>query len=374
MAGLARFNHGRTFKASFEYRSMIDNQLLLLCILCGAATAVLAAFAIPLCTKIGIMDVPEGRKLHRDATPLMGGLALTAAILPLSVAAAFMLTPEPMRLSVLIYIAATFAMAVLGMADDRHSLSARNRLLFSLLTFAIVSTLDPIFLVRMLGFAHLGFKIGMAHATIAVLFTTICCVGLANAINMADGKNGLVIGLSIGWLTMVAVRAPPFLQPFIALVVTGLAVLLIFNLRGRLFLGDGGSYGFACAIALLTIATYNSPGPFMLRAMPADEIMLLFAIPVIDSFRLTFVRLRRGQSPMEADRDHFHHHLQNKFGWPAGLILYWVIALAPLAAIYVSAIATIPVIAIVLATYIYVIFAADRDPTVIGSHAQPEKH
>lgn len=71
------------------------------------------------------------------------------------------------------------------------------------------------------------------------------------------------------------------------------------------------------------------------RAITADELMLLFATPVLDSFRLTFIRLRRGQSPMSADRDHLHHHLQDKFGWPVGLIVYLVIALTPAAAVFV---------------------------------------
>jgi len=63
----------------------------------------------------------------------------------------------------------------------------------------------------------------------------------------------------------------------------------------------------------------------------AEEVVLLFIVPVLDSFRLTFVRWRRGQSPMEPDRDHLHHRLQNRFGWPTGLYVYLIAALAPAA-------------------------------------------
>ena len=105
-------------------------------------------------------------------------------------------------------------------------------------------------------------------------------------------------------------------------------VLFVFNIRGKLFLGDGGAYAIATAIGLLAIMVYNTPGTHTLRAISADELILLFVVPVADSFRLTYKRLREGRSPMSADRDHLHHHLQDKYGWPFGLVIYLAIALS----------------------------------------------
>jgi UDP-GlcNAc:undecaprenyl-phosphate GlcNAc-1-phosphate transferase len=106
-------------------------------------------------------------------------------------------------------------------------------------------------------------------------------------------------------------------------------VLFVFNMMGRLFLGDGGAYAIATAIGLLAIMVYNTPGTEALRAISADELVLLFVVPVGDSFRLSYKRLRQGRSPMSADRDHLHHHLQDRFGWPNGLLINWAIALLP---------------------------------------------
>ena len=105
--------------------------------------------------------------------------------------------------------------------------------------------------------------------------------------------------------------------------------MFVFNMMGRLFLGDGGAYAIATAIGLLAIMVYNTPGIHTLRAISADQLVLLFVVPVADSFRLTYKRLRQGRSPMSADRDHLHHHLQDRFGWPAGLLVYWLVAFAP---------------------------------------------
>jgi UDP-GlcNAc:undecaprenyl-phosphate/decaprenyl-phosphate GlcNAc-1-phosphate transferase len=187
-----------------------------------------------------------------------------------------------------------------------------------------------------LDFAYPRLSIGLGTWWLAIIFTMICCVGLVNAVNMADGKNGLVIGLCLGWLALLGSRAPTALLPVIGLLGVSLTVLLFFNLRGKLFLGDGGAYGLSSAIGLLAIMIYNSAGPHTVRAISADELMLLFAVPVIDSFRLTFVRMRQGRSPMSADRDHLHHHLQARFGWPAGLIVYLLIALLPAAMVMLA--------------------------------------
>lgn len=312
---------------------MFSPALLFLCFVCVAATIVLAMRAAPICTKLGLMDVPSDRKIHKNATPLLGGLALGCIILPATISGVLLFGQPGFQQPVLFYVLAAASMALLGMADDRHSLAARDRILLSMLVFGSIAIVDPLYNVRTLSFAALDLEIGLGLNLLAVIFTTICCVGLVNAVNMADGKNGLVVSLCLGWLVLLGLRAPaPLLVP-IFILCSGLIVLLGFNLKGRLFLGDGGSYGFAAAVGLLSIAVYNSPGQHMGRAISAEELMLLFATPVLDSFRLTFVRLRRGQSPMAADRDHLHHHLQNQFGWPGGLLVYLVIALLPAAVV-----------------------------------------
>jgi UDP-GlcNAc:undecaprenyl-phosphate/decaprenyl-phosphate GlcNAc-1-phosphate transferase len=303
-------------------------------LLCAGITYFLCVNAKAICTKLGIMDVPDERKQHANATPLMGGVALQFAVIPLLLLLAIFFSSPDWVNRLLIFVAAVAAMTIVGLADDRHTLSARDRLLVSFLVFGSAAVIDPSFNVRLLSFENPAFQIGLGTGWLAVIFTGVCCVGLVNAINMADGKNGLVIGLCLGWLCLLGLRAPAPMIPTISVVSAALLVLLTFNLRGRLFLGDGGAYGIATAISLASIAIYNNPGTHAGRAISAEELMLLFSVPVLDSFRLTFVRLKRGQSPMAADRDHLHHHLQSKFGWPSGLFVYWIFSLAPSAVFF----------------------------------------
>jgi UDP-GlcNAc:undecaprenyl-phosphate GlcNAc-1-phosphate transferase len=302
---------------------------LTICAASFAATALLTRFARALCRALGLIDVPDARKQHRTATPLLGGLALVIVMLPLAMLATWLAWRGEGLSSMLLLTLATAAITLVGIADDRHSLSPSQRVILGFLVFGGLAAADPSFMVRALRFPLLGFELGLAAEPVAVFFTALCCVGLVNAVNMADGKNGLVMGLGIGWLILIGLRAPPNDLPFIAVLLAGLIALLVTNLRGRLFLGDGGAYGLAAAIGLLAIRTYNaspgSPG----HGLNAEGVVLLFVVPVLDSFRLTFRRLARGQSPMAADRDHLHHYLQERFGWPNGLYVYLAAGLLP---------------------------------------------
>lgn len=299
--------------------------------LCALIAIFLCLNAERLCTYLNLMDIPLGRKQHRHATPLMGGLVFLIAFVPASLLHIVVGVSERWLVSILIWLGCVASMALVGLADDRHSLSPRLRLAISFLVFATAAAVDPTFNVRVLDFEVPKLTLGLGTWWLAIIFTVVCCVGLINAINMADGKNGLVLGLSLGWLGIFALRAAEPLLPLIGILACALTILLIFNLRGRLFLGDGGAYAIATALGLLAIMIYNSPGSKMLRAISAEELVLLFLVPILDSLRLTYTRVRQGRSPMSADRDHLHHHLQNKFGWPTGLLVYWFVALSPAA-------------------------------------------
>jgi UDP-GlcNAc:undecaprenyl-phosphate GlcNAc-1-phosphate transferase len=309
---------------------MNDSLIGIIIVVAACVAFVLCRFAMPIAEQFNLLDVPGDRKKHKHVTPLMGGIVILASIVPAMLALIAFAAPSNHIFKLLIWTSVLVGMTIIGILDDRHSLSPRLRLIASFGLFGIAAYIEPIFNVRVLDFEYPSFSLGLGTRGFAIAFTVLCCVGLVNAINMADGKNGLVIGLCIGWLALLAVRAPSFALPFIGVLILVLLVLLTFNWNGKLFLGDGGAYGLATAVGVLAIAIYNTPGSHATRAMSAEEIMFLFAVPVLDSFRLTYKRMKKGQSPMAADRDHLHHHLQDRFGWPLGLIVYWTLAFTPL--------------------------------------------
>ena len=303
--------------------------LVLACAAAWMLTVLLCSQSKTICAKLGLLDIPFGRKRHAKPTPLMGGLVMVLVVLPICTIWTSLFIPQEWAGTIYLWLGACGVMALLGLADDRHTLSASLRLILSLALLAALASVDPAFNIHFLMFENPSLAIGFGGLLPAMTFTALCSVGLANAVNMADGKNGLVVGLSLAWVLLLALRAPSPLWPICAIILTALLVLLAFNLSGRIFLGDGGSYGFATCIALLAILIYNQEGTHAGRLVSAEELMLLFSVPVADSLRLVVSRLANGRSPMEGGRDHLHHYLQDRFGWPGGLLIYYMAALLP---------------------------------------------
>lgn len=279
--------------------------------------------AMPIGRRLGLLDFPDpggGRKLHAAVTPLVGGLALVGATLAGAALLWMLLPPDPSRTMLLWFIATVLGTFLVGLADDRFGLTAPTRLLAaSALLLAAIAQV-PEFAIAFLRFSGQD-QLILLEGLVGIGFTLLCFVGLLNAVNMADGKNGLVIGQALLWAAILYPRLPEPARLLVLAVGGALAVLLVFNLKGRLFLGDGGSYGLSAIFGLLAIHAWNQG----FDRMRADDLALVFAVPVFDTLRLILHRLALRKSPFTPGRDHLHHYLFARWGWPRPLP--WVLAL-----------------------------------------------
>lgn len=261
-------------------------------------TLLLAAPAV----RLGLVDVPGGRKAHAQPTPLTGGLAILGSTLLLAC-----LTRCPNGVLPFLVFA-----ALVGTLDDAHGLSARARLGLMAAMFCVMAWttgLRVTDLGNLLGFGTLN----LGYASLG--FTVLCGTGLINAINMADGVDGLASGLvatSLGalgfvcWLTRGVV--PPELTLFIAALVGFLAINARHpvNPRAQAFLGDGGSMLLGTGLAWYAIQFSQGAE----RVVTPAALLWIIGLPVLDTLRVMVQRpLRRGVSPFTDGRDHLHHLL-----------------------------------------------------------------
>lgn len=296
----------------------------------AAAALFLAAAAIcwALCwlvrvvaPKVGLVDIPGGRKAHRAPTPLGGGIAIWLAVGLVLAAGTLLVGPGrtllPASLAIhasgsqlragtiwLLYGLAT-AIMVMGLADDARGLSWRLRLGVQFGLATVLALLD----VRVTLFGPLS------NPAIGGLITVLWIAGLTNSFNFLDNMDGLAGTVALVAALLLAgalVAVQSLFVPAILLVIAGaLAGFLIHNrYPARLFMGDAGSnfLGFMLAsLCVLGTFTRTADGPDTPYGVLAP--LLVMAVPLYDTFTVILIRLREGRSPFQADRRHFSHRL-----------------------------------------------------------------
>lgn len=293
----------------------------------GIAAFFLSAVAIlvlkPLCLRLGHVDHPGGRKSHRLATPLCGGLAiaLTIVLLGSGVVPTRQFAGFALGITVLL---------VLGAMDDRRHVPAPVRLALQTLAVGVgMCFFGEVYL------QNLGALFGSADVELgghAIWFTIFAAVGIINAVNMVDGMDGLAGGFAlmvVGTILALSAGTSAVNVVLLSLTIGSVLGFLAFNLRmpwqrhARIFLGDAGS--LVLGFILTWFAIQGAQGPS--AVIEPITAVWLFGLPLADTVYLMGSRVLRGKSPLAADSFHFHHLLQC-LGLSPGWALYAWLAVA----------------------------------------------
>lgn len=239
----------------------------------------------------GLGDVPDHRSSHARVTPTGGGLGIVAGIgAGVLLAGLFYqdrLFAQPgsaQKLATLMSL--TFAMAFLGLLDDRYVLSSKLKFgIMLLLAVCGAVAMGPITRLPMGGdYLYLLWGAGLA-GTVLWLFT------VPNAVNFIDGINGLFgLSLAIASAALCAL-ALKVGAPVTALISMALAASLLgflpYNLRTKaaVFSGDCGSLGAAFLYAgAVLFLVWEEPNAQLLYAGP------LLILPLLTDVLMTLVR------------------------------------------------------------------------------------
>ena len=217
----------------------------------AAALALLSAGVVRGMIAVRLLDRPDPRKVHTQATPKGGGVGVVVAFL-VGIAvlyrfAAFARLADPYFVGV---IEASVAIAVVAFLDDVYDWKFTVKLSAQVFA-ACVAVASGIYVadyrVPYLGPFYIGW-IGVPVTGVWLLFTT-------NAMNFIDGLNGLAGGVALiaaAFIAGIAAAYGGWFAYFASLLlVAGLVGFLPFNFpRARIFMGDVGSQfcGFMLAI------------------------------------------------------------------------------------------------------------------------------
>lgn len=308
--------------------TVASSDLLLIAIGIWVTTALLSCAATALARrfapKFGLLDMPDARKVHREPTPLGGGLAIWASVCGVvavsylaAAAARSGLIPEelvpdtvepyiPGFLSRLPLVSAVLGAATvqafLGLWDDWRGLSYGVRLFVE---FALVMLL-----------AWCGIRVTLFPPlntpVISYLLTAFWIVGLTNAFNFLDNMDALSAGVaticSVFLATVALMIGDLFIAGFSLVLCGALCGFLWHNWPpARIFMGDAGSTFVGFLLGIVTVA-----GTFTTPDYPAVTILAplcIMAVPIYDSVTVILIRLSEGRSPFLPDKRHFSHRL-----------------------------------------------------------------
>ncbi|RMG41093.1 MAG: undecaprenyl/decaprenyl-phosphate alpha-N-acetylglucosaminyl 1-phosphate transferase [Planctomycetota bacterium] len=282
-----------------------------------------------LAPRIGLLDQPAERKVHRRPTPLGGGLGIWAGVvLPLAAAqlAAWWLMRHPQHGKWLpaellahvpgaVYragqmwalIAGGTILTVMGLLDDYRNLPWPPRLLLQ--TF--VAT----------GLVAAGFRatLFVPVPVLTSVVTVLWFLTLINALNFLDNMDGLTAGIGsiasavFATIMLTCLDEPRWLVGGTLLLLTGATAGFLWHNwpPARIFMGDCGSHFVGLMLAAMTVqGTFyeSTPATDTGRHVVLAPLCVL-AVPLYDFCSVIWIRLREGRSPFHPDKSHFSHRL-----------------------------------------------------------------
>lgn len=213
--------------------------------------------------KIGAVDQPTERKVHRDPVPRLGGVGIYACfVLVVLLYIAFRIATKSFTgLEVFskntdligIMLGATFVF-IFGCIDDIYQITAKFKLIGQILAAVIVVYFGVI--IEFIG-SPSGGLINIPRS-LGILVTIFWIVGLTNTFNFIDGLDGLASGVGIIAISALYFSAMQTGKVNIALMLIVLGGTLFGFLRhnfnpARIFLGDSGSMFLGFILGSITV-------------------------------------------------------------------------------------------------------------------------
>ncbi|MBW3672070.1 MAG: undecaprenyl/decaprenyl-phosphate alpha-N-acetylglucosaminyl 1-phosphate transferase [Acidobacteria bacterium] len=274
-----------------------------------------------LATRLGAVDLPDARKTHERETPRLGGVAIVLGFaLPLT---ALVFIPQSAELVaknvgyLLGVLASGSVILLLGIYDDLFGANAPKKFAFQIIAATILLWFG--FGFQQISIAGMNFDLGWFGS----ILTIVWVVGIINAVNFVDGMDSLAsfvtLTIALTFVIISAIRGDMFTLVLMVALAGALVGFLPWNLPpARIFMGDTGSMFIGLLLATVAIMR-NTKSPATIAVVGP---ILALALPILDTlfvmrgrfFKPGLRLAERVFAMFNADRQHFHHLLYERYG------------------------------------------------------------
>ncbi|HEX3245587.1 MAG TPA: Gfo/Idh/MocA family oxidoreductase [Chloroflexota bacterium] len=251
-----------------------------------------------LAMRLGVVAYPQRDRWHRVATPLLGGIAIFLAIIPV-----FFLLPQPNQPDRFdrfggLLIGATIMFGV-GLYDDLRGLPPYGKLLAQVVAACVL----------IIG----GLPLNQTPLPLLLVPLSIFwIVGVTNAFNLLDNMDGLSAGIAI--VVALTLAGYNHIQgdrqmAMLCLIVAGSAAgFLVFNFNpARIFMGDSGSLLLGYMLSCIVVLGASKATSELMAALLIPVAVM--ALPILDTSLVTVMRALNRRPISRGGRDHLSHRL-----------------------------------------------------------------
>lgn len=252
----------------------------------------------------------SARMSHSKDIPNLGGVGIFLGV----IISTLLITDNSVFPALQYLLLAQVIIFFLGLKDDIFVLSPSKKLIIQVACAFVVVVFAGVRIDNFYGVLGIR-EIGEIESIIISMFIV---VGIINSFNLVDGIDwlaGLICLSSVGflayWFHINGFQA----QAGLCYSVLGATISYLYYNKtpAKVFMGDAGSLFLGLSICYLTIDFINlnhtTPNlTYQLRSGPLMGISILF-IPILDTLRVFFIRLKSRKSPFSPDRNHLHHIL-----------------------------------------------------------------
>lgn len=264
-------------------------------------TIVLVPVLLRVARRYGLFDKPGGRKGHTQLVPRLGGVAMVIGIcLPVFL----WMDLTPTLKAVLLGMT---SLSLIGLVDDLIILDWRKKLLVQAGAALLVVLYGKV-QITFLGYWS-GHEVFLP-VWLAVPLSFFFIVGVTNAINLADGLDGLAAGICLFIFSILGFLAhvqglTEYFVPLAALIGAIWGFLRYNTFPAIIFMGDAGSYLLGFSAAVFGILCTQAPN----SAVAPTLILIILGIPIVDTLVVMTERVLTGKSMFHPDRRHIHYRL-----------------------------------------------------------------
>jgi UDP-GlcNAc:undecaprenyl-phosphate GlcNAc-1-phosphate transferase len=315
-------------------------RLLIAVLVVSLATALaVTPYVRRLALSVGMLDETGERRMHDTPKPRIGGIAVYLGFaFALFAALGYLFNTHQLNdigkvhdvvQNVVGLIFGGTLILMIGIWDDVMGMSPRAKLLAQV-AVASISMLYGFLIAFVRNPFHHGVVVYFP-LWISIPVTLLWYVGMMNAINLIDGLDGLLSGVTaIAGIFLLFINLQQG-HPEIALVLAALVGSALGFLRynfnpAKIILGDSGALFIGYVFATVSIIGASKLAFTVSLIVP----LILLGLPIADTAAAIVRRTAAGKKFYEADRGHFHHQLIFRFGLnvPQAVLLIYALCIA----------------------------------------------